>query len=60
MRSPMRMLRDWWDRRRRSRLLAPFFGGPGDAGGAGMREPRRPKTPSLSGAVALDEPDDDT
>jgi hypothetical protein len=32
------------------------LGGPEDApGGTGVREPRRPVTPSLSGAVALDE-----
>ena len=59
-RSPLRRLRDWWDRRRRLRALVPFFGGPDAEGGAGVREPRRPKRPSLSGAVALKEPDDDT
>ena len=61
MRGPVRHLRDWWERRRgrRSRLL-DFLAGPNDdPGGAGVREPRRPKTPSLSGAVALDEPRDD-
>ena len=49
-------LRAWWDRRRGRGLLAPFRGGPDDPGGAGVREPRRPKQPSLSGAVSLDEP----
>jgi hypothetical protein len=55
----LRRLRAWWDRRRREGILAPFRGGPDDAGGAGVREPRRPKQPSLSGAVAVDEPRDD-
>jgi hypothetical protein len=41
------------------RVLVPFFGGHDPEGGAGVREPRRPKRPSLSGAVALKEPDDD-
>jgi hypothetical protein len=27
-------------------------------GGVGVREPRRPRTPSLAGAVALDRPED--
>ena len=53
-------MRGWWKRLRRSRLLAPFFGGGDDDAGAGVREPRRPKTPSLSGAVALEEPPDDS
>jgi len=35
-----------------------FHGGPDDPD-AGVREPRRPRQPSLSGAVALDEPRDD-
>ena len=63
-RSPLRRLRDWWDLRRgrRERILARFdpLGGPDGAGGAGVREPRRPRAPSLSGGVALDEPDDST
>jgi hypothetical protein len=53
-------LRAWWDRRRRRGILALFRGGPDDSSGAGVRESRRPKQPSLTGAVALDEPDDDT
>jgi hypothetical protein len=59
MRRPVRRLRDWWERRRgkRSRVL-DFLAGPGDdLGGAGVREPRRPRTPTLSGAVALEEPE---
>jgi hypothetical protein len=48
-------LRAWWDRRRGHGIRALFRGGPDDPG-AGVREPRRPRTPSLSGAVALDEP----
>jgi hypothetical protein len=55
----IRRLRAWWDRRRGGGVLAFFRGGPADAGGAGVREPRRPRQPSLSGAVALDEPHDD-
>jgi hypothetical protein len=57
MRSPARRLRAWWNRRRGRGLLA-FFRGPDDAGGAGVREPRRPQQPSLSGAAAVDEPHD--
>jgi hypothetical protein len=59
MRGPVRRLADWWERRRgrRSRIL-DLVAGPDDAsGGAGVREPRRLKTPSLSGGVALQEPD---
>jgi hypothetical protein len=59
MRGPARRLRDWWQRRRgkRSRLL-DLLAGPdeGDAG-TGVREPRRPRTPSLSGAAAVEPPD---
>lgn len=51
-------LRAWWDRRRGKGIFAPF-GRRDDDAGAGVREPRRPKQPSLSGAVALDEPRDD-
>ena len=60
MRGPVRRMRDWWRRRRGkpSRIL-DFLAGPGDDAGAGVREPRRPRTPSLSGAVALDEPRDE-
>jgi hypothetical protein len=36
-----------------------LLAGPDDDAGTGVREPRRPRTPSLSGAVALDEPRDD-
>ena len=51
-------LRDWWDRRRRRRedALDPFSG-PDDTGGAGVREPRRPRPPHRSGGVALEEPE---
>lgn len=60
MRRPLGRLRDWWQRRRgRRSLLLDFLAGPDDDAGAGVREPRRPKTPSLSGAVALDEPGDE-
>jgi len=62
MRSPLQRLRDWWDLRRGrcDRILARFdpLGGPGTDGGAGVREPRRPRTPTLSGGIALDEPSD--
>jgi hypothetical protein len=53
-------LRDWWQRRRgkRSRVL-DFLAGPDDDAGAGVREPRRPLAPTLSGAIALDEPRDE-
>jgi hypothetical protein len=50
-------------RRRIARFVRALFGGGwshdewGDAeGGVGVREPRRPRTPSLTGAVALDLP----
>ena len=58
MRRPVRRLADWWERRRgkRSRLLDALGGHDDDADGAGVREPRRPRVPSLSGAVAADEP----
>jgi hypothetical protein len=59
MRSPVRRLRAWWNRRRGRGLLAWFGGGADDPGGAGVREPRRPKQPSLSGAAAVDEPHDE-
>jgi hypothetical protein len=52
-------LRAWWDRRRGRVLRALFRGWPDDPGGAGVREPRRPRQPSLSGAAALDERRDD-
>ena len=54
----LRRLRAWFNRRRGRGVLA-FFRGPDDPGGAGVREPRRPKQPSLSGAAALDEPRDE-
>jgi hypothetical protein len=55
----IRRLRAWWDRRRGRGVLALFRGGPDETGGAGVREPRRPRVPSLSGAVAIDEPRDE-
>ena len=55
-----RRLRDWWERRRgRPSRVLDLLAGPDDDAGAGVREPRRPRTPSLSGAVALGEPRDD-
>jgi len=51
-------LRAWWDRRRGHGIRGLVRGGPEDPD-AGVREPRRPRTPSLSGAVALEEPRDD-
>ena len=61
MRGPARRLRDWWEGRRgKRRRLLDLLAGPDDGGaGTGVREPRRPLTPSLSGAVALNEPRDD-
>ena len=50
-------LRAWWDRRRAHGIRALFRGS--DDPDAGVREPRRPLAPSLSGAVALDESHDD-
>jgi hypothetical protein len=63
-RGPRRLARrlgDWWERRRgkRSRVLDLLAGQDDDDAGSGVREPRRPLVPSLSGSVALDEPDDD-
>jgi hypothetical protein len=59
-RSLLRRFRDWWDfrRGRLSHILARFdpLGGPGDDPRVGVREPRRPHRPHLSGAVALEEP----
>ena len=52
-------LRAWWDRRRGHGIRALFRGGPDDPD-AGVGEPRRPRTASLSGAVALEEPRDDS
>ena len=53
--------------RRIARFLHVLFGGgsTGDSsdgrnGGTGVREPRRPLTPSLSGAVAFEIPIDET
>ena len=59
-RSMRRRLADWWERRRgkRRRILELLAGPDDDVGGAGVREPRSPLVPSLSGAVALEEPDD--
>jgi hypothetical protein len=53
--------------RRIARFVRALFGGSssigdwndGAEGGIGVREPRKPLTPSLSGAAALDLPDDD-
>jgi hypothetical protein len=53
-------------RRRVARFVRALFGGsaPGGSwddeteGGVGVREPRRPLTPSLTGAAALDLPDE--
>ena len=58
MRGPVRQLRDWWERRRgkRSRILDLLAGPDDDSGGAGVREPRRPRTPSLSGTAAVEPP----
>jgi hypothetical protein len=58
MRGPVRRIRDWWERRRGrgSRLLGLFGGDDGGADGTGVREPRRPRTPSLSGAAVVDPP----
>ena len=53
--------------RRIARFVHALFGGgstgdssEGQSGGMGVREPRRPLTPSLSGAVALEIPIDET
>jgi hypothetical protein len=54
-------------RKRIAKFVRALFGGGSSApdawddadGGVGVREPRRPLAPSLSGAVALDLPDDD-
>ena len=53
--------------RRIARFVHALFGGgssgdssEGRSGGMGVREPRRPLTPSLSGAVALEIPIDET
>jgi hypothetical protein len=53
-------------RRRISRFVRALFGGSASgggwddetAGGVGVREPRRPLQPSLTGAAALDAPQD--
>jgi hypothetical protein len=50
-------MREWWHRRRRGRgVLEPAGGPDDDLGGAGVREPRRPRPPHLEGGVALEEP----
>jgi hypothetical protein len=54
-------------RRPFARFVRALFGGSSSGGrwddetegGIGVREPRRPLTPSLTGAAALDLPDDD-
>jgi hypothetical protein len=54
-------------RKRISRFVRALFGGSASGGewhdetegGIGVREPRRPVQPSLTGAAALDLPDDD-
>jgi hypothetical protein len=54
-------------RRRVARFVRALFGGSSSGGrwddetegGVGVREPRRPLTPSLTGAATLDLPDDD-
>jgi hypothetical protein len=61
-RSAVTRIRDWWDLRRGryDRILARMnpLGGPGEPPeDAPVREPRRPRPPSLSGGVALDLPD---
>ena len=58
MRGPVRRMRDWWERRRggRNRLLGLLGGGDDGPDGTGVREPRRPRTPSLSGAAAVELP----
>jgi len=54
---PLRRVREWWHRRRRGRGVLEAAGGPDDdMGGAGVREPRRPRPPHLEGGVALEEP----
>ena len=52
-------LRAWWGRRRgrHAAALDPFAGPDDDAGGVGVREPRRPRPPHLSGGIALEEPE---
>jgi hypothetical protein len=61
-RSPARRVADWWNLRRGrlDRILARFdpLGGPGDDPPAGVREPRRPRSPHLSGAATLELPPD--
>ena len=54
-------------RRRIARFVRAVFGGSSSSGGwddteggVGVREPRRPLTPSLTGAAALDVPTDDS
>jgi len=54
---PLGRVREWWRRRRRGRgVLEPSGGPDDDLGGAGVREPRRPRPPHLEGGVALEEP----
>ena len=57
MTGPLHRVREWWHRRRRGRGVPEPAGGAGDdLGGAGVREPRRPRPPNLEGGVALEEP----
>ena len=58
MRGRLRRLRDWWERRRgkRSRILDLLAGPTTTVTRHGVREPRRPRTPSLSGAAAVELP----
>jgi hypothetical protein len=56
VRGPLRRMRDWWERRRGGGGVLDITGGTGDDfGGAGVREPRRPRPPHLEGGVALEE-----
>jgi hypothetical protein len=49
-------MRDWWVRRRGPGEIVPAGGAGDEDSGAGVREPRRPRPPHLSGGVALEEP----
>jgi hypothetical protein len=64
---PPRRRRSLGIRQRVSRFVRALFGGSAFSerwddeteGGIGVREPRRPRQPSLTGAAALDLPQDD-